>query len=67
MRTLVAIRLSTISGMEDNYITFDESLSKTFRGGLNDLTKMPRYIKHLCHEVGEKYEPCVYAMYLKCI
>ena len=51
----------------ENYICFDESLSKTFHGGLSELKRSPRYIKHLCHEVGETHEPCLvslYSMYL---
>jgi len=32
--------------VKDNLIIFDESVSKTFHGGLKDLKKGKRYIKH---------------------
>ena len=42
---------------------FDESLSKTFHGGLRDLTKKSRCVKHKCHEIGETHSPCLVSMY----
>jgi hypothetical protein len=51
----------------DNFIIFDETSSKTFHGGLKDLKKEPRYIKHECHKVGEIHTPCllsIYSLYL---
>lgn len=56
------LRVSNII-VEENYICFDESLSKTFHGGLSDLKKSPRYTRHLCHEVGETHEPCLVSLY----
>ena len=32
--------------VKENYFIFSESLSKTFHGGLKDLKKKPRFIKH---------------------
>ena len=47
----------------NNLIIFDESVSKTFHGGLKDLKKEPRFIKHECHKVGEFHIPCLQSMY----
>lgn len=49
--------------IQENFIIFDESLSKTFHCGLNDLTKKPRYVKHKCHEFREIHFPCLLSMY----
>ena len=49
--------------MDNNFNVFDESLSKTFQGGLKDLTKKPLYIKHMCHQVGETHSPRLVSMY----
>ena len=49
-----------------NVIKFEENLCKTFHGGLTDLKYAPKRIKHICHNVGEKHNPClleVYRMY----
>ena len=43
------LRISNIV-LVNNLIIFDESLSKTFHGGLKDLKKQARYIKHICHQ-----------------
>ena len=40
-----------------------ENLSKTFHGGLLDLNYEPRVVKHVCHEVGQKHDPCLVGMY----
>ena len=34
--------------IESNCIIFDESVSKTYHGGLKDLKHMPRVVKHVC-------------------
>ena len=52
------LRISNISLIE-NYIIFDESVSKTFHEGLSDLKKKARYIKHMCHGLGEQHSPCL--------
>ena len=47
-----------------NFIKFEENLCKTFHGGLK---YVPKRIKHICHNVGEKHNPClleVYRMYI---
>ena len=56
------LRLCNVT-IGNNFIVFDESLSKTFHGALKDLTKKPRYIRHMCHEVGETRSPCLVSMY----
>ena len=38
-------------------------MSKTFHGGLLDLKYEPRVVKHVCHEVGQKHDPCLVDMY----
>jgi hypothetical protein len=47
----------------DNFIVFDESTSKTFHGGLKDLNKQPRFVKHMCHDSNEMHSPCLQSMY----
>ena len=43
----------------DNFIRFEENVSKTFHGGLLDLKYELRVVKHSCHNVGETHEPCL--------
>ena len=54
--------------VENNFIIFDESVSKTFHGGLNDLKYKPRFVKHFCHALGlNTVGAClveIYEMYL---
>jgi hypothetical protein len=53
--------------VDNNYIIFDESLSKTFHGGLKDLKYNPRVVKHFCHALGVEHSKClvsIYKMYL---
>ena len=38
----------------ENYIHFEENVSKTYHGGLLDLKYEPHVVKHVCHEVGQK-------------
>ena len=38
--------------LKDNQIIFDESISKTFHGGLKHLKRSSRLINHVCHEKG---------------
>lgn len=57
------LRLSNIT-ISSNYIIFDETCSKTFHGGLKDLGKKPRYLRHKCHDIGdEKHLPCLVSLY----
>ena len=42
-----------------NFIKFEENASKTYHGGLCDLKYVPRVVKHVCHSVEEKHEPCL--------
>ena len=37
-------------------------MSKTFRGGLNDLEYTPLNVEHVCHKAGEKHEPCLVSL-----
>ncbi|KXJ16287.1 hypothetical protein AC249_AIPGENE28260 [Exaiptasia diaphana] len=46
-----------------NSIIFDETLSKTFHGGLKDLKKGKRIVNHQCHGEGKQHSPCLLAMY----
>lgn len=56
------LRVCNIS-LKDNFIIFDESVSKTFHGGLKDLKKSSRVIKHKCHEIGENHSRCLQSLY----
>ena len=47
----------------DNYIHFQENLSKTFHRDLLDLKYEPCAIKHVCHEVDQKHDPCLLDLY----
>ena len=39
----------------DNFIKFEENVSKTFHGGLLDLKYEPRLVRHICHEEGKEH------------
>jgi integrase len=61
------IRVSNIA-VKDNFIIFDESVSKTFHGRLKDLKKSRRLIEYKCHEIGEEHSRCLvkfYSLYLE--
>ena len=49
--------------VKENLIIFDESFSKMFHGGLKDLKKKPRLIKHKCHEIGVEHDRFLAALY----
>ena len=51
--------------VKENLIIFDESLSKTFQGGLKDLKKKPHLIKHKCHEIGV-WQHCIQFILVRC-
>ena len=40
--------------MASNFIEYRENVSKTLRGGLKDLKKKPKMVKHICHEENHK-------------
>ena len=42
-----------------NFIKFEENASKTYHGGLCDIKYVPRVVKHVCHSIEEKHEPCL--------
>lgn len=46
-----------------DFIKFEENACKTFHGGLNDLKYIPKSIKHICHQNGEKHSPCLVELY----
>ena len=56
------LRLKNFS-LSDNSIIFNESMSKTFHGGLNDLKYTPCSVEHVCHKSGEKHEHCLLSLY----
>ena len=56
------LRLANII-VKENIIIFDESCSKTYGGGLDDLKNKPRYIEHECHAMGEVHNPCLSSIY----
>ena len=49
--------------MKENIIVFDESCSKTYGGGLDDLKNKPWYIEHKCYAMGEVHNPCLSSAY----
>ena len=48
----------------DNYIRFEENVSKTFHVGLLHLKYEPHVVRHICHSVCEHHEPCLIEYYL---
>lgn len=56
------LRVSNII-LKDNFIIFDESVSKTFHGGLKDLKKNAKFVKHKCHEFGQTHSRCLLSLY----
>ena len=52
----------------DNFIKFEENVSKTFHGGLLDLKYEPRVVRHICYEEGKEHTmPCLVKIYRLCI
>ena len=57
--------------VDSNSITYDESVSKTYHGGMKDLKYTPRVVKHICCPPGAdnvNHYPCLvncYAKYLE--
>ena len=57
------LRLCNIE-IGDNCIHFRERVSKTFHGGVEDLKRKSRDIRHLCHnEYNRDHEPCLVKIY----
>ena len=57
------LRVSNIT-VQGSHIIFDECMSKTFHGGLKDLTRKLRYIEHFCHELEKAdHQPCLLSLY----
>ena len=50
--------------VENNFIVFDESVSKTFHSGLNDLKYKPRFVKYFCHALESKHIGCLVEIYI---
>ena len=55
--TLANIRLF------DDFIKFEENVSKTFHGGICDLKYVPRSVTHICHSKGQSHERCLVELY----
>ena len=56
--------------VDNNYIIYDETVSKTYHGGLNQLKYQPRVSKHFCHEANTMHSRClvnIYKLYLSLI
>ena len=55
--------------IDSESVTFDESVSKTYHGGLKDLKYKPRVIKHVCcTDKDPNHQPCIvncFATYLE--
>ena len=53
------------------YIIYRENASKTFHGGIADLKKKARSVKHLCHPAGKEHtKRClvqIYTRYIECV
>ena len=54
--------------IEFNCIIYDETVSKTYHGGLKDLKYKPRVVKHVCCvDKNDKHFPCLVNCYTKYI
>ncbi len=52
----------------ENEVSFVENVSKTFHGGLKDLKRNPRNVKHCCHADNEKdHKHCIVKLFKKYI
>ena len=47
----------------DDFIKFEENVSKTFHGGICDLKYVPRSVTHICHPKGQSHERCLVEIY----
>ena len=47
----------------DDFIKFEENVSKTFHGGICDLKYVPRSVTHICHPKGQSHERCLVELY----
>lgn len=57
-----SLRLNDIE-IKSGSIIFRENSSKTFHGGIKDLKKKPRVIRHICHNESEQHERCLVLIY----
>lgn len=61
------LRLDNFVVGEDE-VSFVENISKTYHGGLKDLKRNPRNVKHYCmpHRYNEKeHRPCILKQFMK--
>ena len=58
-------RSTTLSNIRvfDDFIKFEENVSKTFHGGICDLKYVPRSVTHICHSIGQSHERCLVELY----
>ena len=49
--------------LNENFIIFDENISKTFHGGISDLKHTSILIRHMCHEKGIAHFPCLQSLF----
>ena len=49
--------------VKENFIIFDQSISKTFHGGLSDLGLSAKLIKYMCHETGVTHSHCLQSLF----
>ena len=47
----------------DDFIKFEENVSKTFHGGICDLKYVPRSVTHICHSKGQSHERCLVELF----
>ena len=57
-----SITLTTIRVFDD-FIKFEENVSKTFDGGICDLKYVPHSVTHICHPKGQLHERCLVELY----
>ena len=52
--------------VSENAVSFVKNVSKTYHGGLKDLKRNPRNVKHYCHRDGDKeHNPCIVKLFKK--
>ena len=52
--------------VSENEMSFVENVSKTYHGGLKDLKRNPRNVKHYCHTDNDKeHNPCIVKLFKK--
>ena len=48
--------------LSENSIVFNESISKTFHGGLKDFKYIPRNVRHVYHQSSKTHEHCLVSL-----